>query len=225
LSSNLEKTLSFHFREFTPVLSCSDISKYVSIDLSIHRSLVDSVDVSDPLKMDLFIKNFLLKNNHKVAYGGYLEKRDLYDRSDYFNTDSKRNIHLGIDLWSPPSTDVISPLNGKIHSFANNQNFGDYGPTIILEHNLDDITFYTLYGHLSVCSLLDLEIGKYFNKGDVIAQLGTHHENGSYAPHLHFQIINNIGEFHGDYPGVCDEIDRDFYKKNCPDPNLILCLE
>lgn len=225
MSSNLEKTLSLHFREFTPVLACSDISKYVSIDLSIHSSFIDSIDVSDPLKMDLFINNFLLKNSSKVAYGGYLEKRNLYDRSDYFNTDGKRNIHLGIDLWSPSSTDVITPLDGKIHSFANNINFGDYGPTIILEHNLDDITFYTLYGHLSVRSLLDLEIGKHVDKGDVIAQLGTHVENGSYAPHLHFQIIENISSFHGDYPGVCDEKNRDFYKNNCPDPNLILCLE
>lgn len=225
MSNDLEKTLSLHFREFTPVLSYLDVSKYVSIDLSIYSDFIDSIDVSDPLKMDLLINNFLSKKSKKVAFGGYLEKRNLYERSEYFNTDRKRNIHLGIDLWCSPLTDVIAPLNGKIHSFANNLNFGDYGPTIILEHNLDDITFYTLYGHLSVRSLLDLEIGKSVDKGDIIAQLGTHLENGSYAPHLHFQIIDNIGSFHGDYPGVCDEKDKDFYKKNCLDPNIILCLE
>lgn len=222
MSHVLEKTLSNHFRGVTPVVSYFDPSKYISIDLSVKSQLLKTVDVSDPVKMDEFVKNFLLKNDKEVAFGGYFEKRNLYDRSDYFNGDSKRNIHLGIDLWCSAGTEVITPLKGKIHSFANNLNYGDYGPTIILEHELDDKVFYTLYGHLSIESLSNLKVGAEVNKGEVIAQLGTHEENGSYAPHLHFQIINDIGFYRGDYPGVSDTNNLEFYKNNCPDPTLIL---
>lgn len=224
MSNVLEKTLTNHFSEFTPVVSYLDSSNYISIDLSVNSNILSTVDISDPVKMDFFICDFLSKNNKKVAYGGYLEKRNLYDRSDYFNSDSKRNIHLGIDLWCPASTNVLAPLKGKIHSFANNLNFGDYGPTIILEHQLDGIVFYTLYGHLSIKSLLNLIVGTPVNQGEIIAQLGTYQENGSYAPHLHFQIINDIGFYRGDYPGVSDENNLEFYKNNCPDPDLILCI-
>lgn len=225
MSLHLETILSQHFTEFTPVLEHLNALDYIVIDLSTRSKLIKNVDISNPLSMDLCITTFLTENTKKVAYGGYLEKRNLYDRSNYFNVDSKRNIHLGIDLWSPAGTDVKVPLNGKIHSFANNLNFGDYGPTIILEHELEGELFFTLYGHLSTDSLKDLEVGKKYLKGETVAKLGNSEENGNYAPHLHFQIIKDLESYSGDYPGVSDEKSINFYKNNCPDPNLILGLE
>jgi murein DD-endopeptidase MepM/ murein hydrolase activator NlpD len=224
LSYDLEKTLSYNFKEFTTVLEFLDPSEYVSIDLSHQSSLIKNTDISNPLNMDLCITKYLSKKNKKVAYGGYLEKRNLYERSDYFNSGSKRNIHLGIDLWCSARTNVSSPLNGIIHSFANNLNFGDYGPTIILKHEINNQVFYTLYGHLSIDSFTELKRGEKVKKGEIFAQLGNSDENGNYAPHLHFQIIKDIGGFLGDYPGVSDESNLSFYKNNCPNPNLILGL-
>ena len=49
--------------------------------------------------------------------------------------------------------------------------------------------------------------------------------NGDYAPHLHFQIIKDVQDFVGDYPGVCSKMDLEFYKKNCLDPELLLRLQ
>ena len=49
--------------------------------------------------------------------------------------------------------------------------------------------------------------------------------NGDYPPHLHFQIINDLQGNFGDYLGVCSANELDFYKENCPDPNLILKLK
>ena len=43
-------------------------------------------------------------------------------------------------------------------------------------------------------------------------------------PHLHFQIIKNIENFEGDYPGVTSQNNLAFYRANCPDPNLVLKL-
>jgi murein DD-endopeptidase MepM/ murein hydrolase activator NlpD len=160
-----------------------------------------------------------------------LEKREIYNRSSHFNTqntqntENQRNIHLGIDLWCEANTPVLAALNGVIHSFKNNIAYGDYGPTIILEHRIDGITFFTLYGHLSLDSITNIKVGTEVKAGEIIGFLGNSEVNGDYPPHLHFQIINDLQGNFGDYLGVCSANELDFYKENCPDPNLILKLK
>lgn len=211
---------------FIPVI-CSEyqLSDYTLLDLSRTNTELDVEVLKDPDRHHKQLQEFLKEKNAKVAYGGYLEQRKLYDRSDYFQAahpDDTRNIHLGIDLWCEAGTEVITPLDGKIHSFQENTNFGDYGPTIILIHEIEGFTFHTLYGHLSKTSLEELEVGKTVKAGDQIAALGQPFENGDYAPHLHFQIVIDMEGNTGDYPGVCSKNTLEFYKQNCPDPNLLL---
>ena len=71
-------------------------------------------------------------------------------------------------------------------------------------------------------SIENLEIGTVFKKGQKMATLGDASVNGGYAPHLHFQIIKDIKNCLGDYPGVCSKNDLDYYLENCPDPNSLL---
>ena len=111
-----------------------------------------------------------------------------------------------------------------MHSFQDNTNYGDYGPTIILKHCIETVEFYTLYGHLNRSSIKTLHKNDQISKGQVIGWLGRSEVNGDYAPHLHFQIIKNIESYEGDYPGVSSQNDLAFYRANCPDPNLILKL-
>lgn len=201
------------------------LSKYVSIDLSTGNELLQEVDVSSSSSLENFINEHIEKHNGLVGFGGYHETRTIYERSTHFNTENERNIHLGVDLWCPAGTDVYTPLDATVHSFKNNTNYGDYGPTIILQHTINGIVFYTLYGHLSLPSIANLKIGQVFKQGEVIGALGDATVNGDYPPHLHFQIIKDIQEFKGDYPGVCNKKDLGFYLENCPDPNLLLKLE
>ena len=107
----------------------------------------------------------------------------------------------------------------------NNTNYGDYGPTLILKHKIEDELFYTLYGHLSLASIERIKVGVEVKQGEQIATLGTTEVNGDYPPHLHFQIIKDIQDYKGDYPGVCNQMDLEFYRGNCPDPNLLLGLK
>lgn len=199
-------------------------SEYFPLDLSVKNTDLDNFDLTSSSEFEKYIDGFLLKNNSKVAFGGYNEIRNLYKRSTVFKNDisEERNIHIGLDLWTKAGTTVLAALDSRIHSFQNNTSLGDYGPTIILEHQLEAVTFYTLYGHLSEQSLVELFVGKQFTKGEKIATLGNFPINGDYAPHLHFQIIKNIGDYKGDYPGVCAKKDLDFYLENCPNPNLLL---
>lgn len=199
-------------------------SDYIPVSLAADSEALRDKKPSTPQEYEAFFENYLQQNKARVAYGGYLEKRDLYQRSTVFNAPqtAERNIHIGLDLWIKAGTPVLAALDGVVHSFKNNTARGDYGPTIILKHTLNNCEFYTLYGHLSLESIALLKINQRVRKGESIATLGNAAVNGDYAPHLHFQLIKNIGDYQGDYPGVCSENDLAFYQHNCPDPNLLL---
>jgi murein DD-endopeptidase MepM/ murein hydrolase activator NlpD len=227
---------SAQFRAFLSSLSVSHFpllgpsfrnEDFCHLDLSVHNPELRSVDVSKINDLGQFVNSIISNNRAKVAYGGYLEQRGIYRRSSYFNQsdpDTERNIHLGLDLWIEAGTPVYAPLDGTLHSFKNNTNFGDYGPCLILEHQMESKLFYTLYGHLSLESLEGKKEGQSIKKGERIATLGRPEVNGTYPPHLHFQIIRDLEGNNGDYPGVSNLKDLEFYKQNCPDPNLLLGL-
>lgn len=199
-------------------------SKYTPINLSIFNDKLSKMDLSNSQEFEIFIKNHLQKNEAKVAFGGYNEERNLYKSSELFNDqeNEERNIHIGMDLWIKSETPILAALDGTVHSFNFNAGKGNYGPTIILKHAIENQNFYTLYGHLSVESIENLEIGIPFKKGQKIGTLGDSSVNGGYAPHLHFQIIKEIKDYLGDYPGVCSKNDLDYFLENCPNPNLLL---
>lgn len=200
---------------------------FCELDLSVFNDAIRPEVFESSVLLENFIWTEMKRNDAKVAIGGYLEPRGIYRRSTHFNegdTLTERNIHLGLDLWTEAGTPIFAPLNAEVHSFNNNQNFGDYGPTIILRHQVEGLEFYTLYGHLSLESLSNLGVGQKINKGKQIATLGTAEVNGDYPPHLHFQIIRDIENYKGDYPGVCSKIELGYYMQNCPNPDLLLRL-
>jgi murein DD-endopeptidase MepM/ murein hydrolase activator NlpD len=194
------------------------------LDLSAANLELNQLNIANATEFEAYIEQLLTKNKASVAYGGYNEIRNLYKRSAVFNDSNteERNIHIGLDLWIKVGTPVLAALDGKVHSFQFNNNLGDYGPTIILEHQLGNHFFYTLYGHLALESIASLKVGDSFAKGQQLAILGDATVNGDYAPHLHFQIIKKIENNFGDYPGVCSKNKLAYYLENCPDPNLLL---
>jgi len=217
LSDTVYPVLGNHF---TPQDFCT-------LDLSLSNKALASVDLSSVEALGDYVDAVIQTKQAKVAFGGYLEKRGIYQRSSYFKPSdplAERNIHLGLDLWLKAGSAVYAPLEGRLHSVANNTNFGDYGPTLILEHRVQAVLFYSLYGHLSLESLEAKQIGQPIGKGEMIGTLGSADVNGQYPPHLHFQIIRDLQNHRGDYPGVSNQEDLQFYQDNCPDPNLLLHL-
>lgn len=162
-----------------------------------------------------------------IMTGGYMEDRSIYN-SPVFASDAgePRTLHLGLDVFAAPGTSVFAPVEGYVHSFQVNGGQLDYGPTIILQHELEDgLVFWTLYGHLSEESLFGLEEGDLIAAGETLAELGEANTNGGWAPHLHFQIMLDLQGRSGDFPGVCKRSERDKWAAICPDPSVLLGLK
>jgi murein DD-endopeptidase MepM/ murein hydrolase activator NlpD len=195
----------------------------LQFDFTAANTDLSADDVADTPKFSAWVNKKLQTSGCRYGIGGYMEHRTLYARSSHFNTEGEpRRLHLGVDLWAPAGTLVYAPLQGRVHSFQDNNHFGDYGPTIILEHQLHDLTLYSLYGHLNRESLKELYEGMPVAVNQQIAALGAEAENGGWPPHLHFQLMFDMQGYRGDYPGVCRYSEREIYQRNIPDPEWIL---
>ncbi len=162
-----------------------------------------------------------------VGIGRYNECRLIY-ANDMFSAEAEempehRTVHLGIDLYKSSGSPVYAPISGVVHSLEDNAAPLDYGPTIILEHKISETdSFYTLYGHLSSESLTGLEVGRPVESGRQIGTIGEPPANGGWTPHVHFQIILDLLDGSGTFPGVARPSEREVWMSICPDPNLIL---
>ena len=137
----------------------------------------------------------------------------------------ERTIHVGLDIGGPAQTSIYAFDDGIIHSFADNDVDGSYGPTIITQHELliegEEQTIWVLHGHLSSESLDDLVVGNRIKKGDQIGTMGDEHENGGWPPHVHIQLSLIEPEV-PDLEGVVTPEHREDALKRYPDPRNIL---
>ncbi len=197
-------------------------------DLSVDTSLFDAeMSQKEPTAISARLFQEMESAGATVGIGRYGEARLLYKAEQYeVETDEMpewRTIHLGVDLFMESGTPVYAPMDGKIHSFNNNTDPLDYGPAIILEHETTGgDRFFTLYGHLSLDSLDEMQVGLRIEKGQALARIGDSKINGGWPPHLHFQIIIDIFDETGTFPGVARPSLQDVWKSICPDPNIIL---
>lgn len=198
------------------------------LDLSVGSlAMGTSTTLLDPDKLDRQVTHLMDDSNATLAIGKYNEARAFYTTDAFAISGndalSWRTIHTGMDFFAKSGEHVFSVLDGTIHSFANNQAERDYGPTIIMEHKVaGDLTFYTLYGHLTTDSISSIHVGQSVKKGQVIGRIGSRNENGNWPSHLHFQIILNTLGKQGDFPGVAQTQQRALWTSISPDPWLLL---
>ncbi len=224
MKSKLENVLTKNQVYFHPVVEF-DAAKDHLLHLDFTASNKELTDelIGDTSKLSHYVNQKIKSASAKYGIGGYAEKRVLYRQKDHFKlSEEARSIHLGIDIWGTAGTNVYAPLGGMVHSFAFNNHPGDYGATIILQHQIETIQFHTLYGHVSLKDISVLTEGQYINRGELFAHFGSPHENGDWPPHLHFQIIEEMWLSKGDYPGVCSASEKKKFLHNSPDADLIL---
>jgi len=200
----------------------------IVLDLGVESELVNAADLG-PYSRNFtdLIFGHMRKHGAKIGIGRYDEARSIYMSDAYRQVGDQmpemRTIHLGMDLNLSAGSPVFAIFDGTIHSFQDNAQLFDYGPTIIIEHAIDAKRhFYTLYGHLDRDSLNKLEVGMAVTAGDKIAEIGDSDVNGGWPPHLHFQIITDMLGQKGNFNGVAPPSQRNIWKSISPDPNLIL---
>jgi len=217
------QSLSFSLYSVFKDLNCTEI---VVPDMSVagtflpHRSVFDDASL-----FENSIYQWQRSYPNSLALNGYLEVRPFYSTDAYKKEGNDgpeyRTTHLGVDVWVAADTPFYSPLSGTVFSVFNNNNDKDYGPTLILKHEVGNHTFYTLYGHLSTNTLSLHQKDDFVEQGQLLGYIGHPKENGNWAPHLHFQIILDMLGYEHDFPGVAFPKDKDLWKTICPDPSLL----
>jgi 4-aminobutyrate aminotransferase-like enzyme/Ser/Thr protein kinase RdoA (MazF antagonist) len=217
---------------FAPVVEPDPkTARHLVFDLSVDSRELGGLDEwADPAFATEKLFDRMKAAGAQLGIGRYDEVRALYS-SPVFRVEGNcgpewRTVHTGLDLFLEPGSPVFAPLAGVVHSFRNNGNPLDYGPTIVLRHEVagGTLSFYTLYGHLSEDSLAGLETGMAVQRGSRIARIGNYPVNGGWPPHLHFQIITDLLDREGDFPGVALPGQRAIWLNLSPDPNLMVNL-
>lgn len=222
LFTKYAKTTNWSIEELIPTSQNLEITP---LDLSIASTFVGNFsNYINSDKLDNKI-NQLISEKDVLLVGGYGEVRPFYT-TDAFKIKTNegyehRTIHIGVDFWTKPNTAIHALEDGEIYGCFNNDHPKDYGPTLILKHQVEHLEFYTLYGHLTKSSLIDKFVGKKIKKGEKIAEIGFSTENGNWAPHLHFQVILDMLGHQTDFIGVSSPSNWVIFSSICPDPNLL----
>ncbi|UCE10308.1 MAG: aminotransferase class III-fold pyridoxal phosphate-dependent enzyme [Candidatus Thorarchaeota archaeon] len=204
---------------------------HVVFDLSAGSTEFGTLgDLMEIEKWSRMIEARLRDELAEYGVGRYDEARLIYAGDQYslmgIDGPESRTVHLAIDLFLESGTPLFAPLDGTIHSFRNNDSPLDNGPTIVVEHSIEnsDLKFYTLYAHLSLDSIDNLVKGSSIRKGDKIGEVGEYPTNGGWPSHLHFQVIVDMIGREGDFFGAASPNRRQLWKSISPDPNVILGL-
>ncbi|HET8829702.1 MAG TPA: peptidoglycan DD-metalloendopeptidase family protein [Pelobium sp.] len=221
----INQLLIKHQAGFYPLVDFdADFEKFITLDFTANNNALTAELLENTPLFCNYMDSELSKESAKFGIGGYMEHRTVYARSKHFDgaAGEPRRLHLGVDVWGKALTSVYAFMDATVHSFAFNDNFGDYGATIILQHSLENTTFYSLYGHLSLQSLDGLSKGMFIKKGTKFCEFGITTENGHWPPHLHFQLMTNMEGREGDYPGVAKLSEKELWLSKIPDANLVL---
>ena len=139
-----------------------------------------------------FSEGYDPERNLKYPYGvgKYNEHRPTMYEGEQFHYETslhQRTVHIGIDIAAPVQTDIYAFEKGVVYAVGNNDLPYDYGPTLITKHGsrFGNLCFVwsSIYigSHKVVC-------WRFFEKGEVLTQVGSKMENGGWNPHLHFQL-------------------------------------
>ena len=133
------------------------------------------------------IFNELKNSGKKWGIGEYLEERKNILRGSINIINEKRIYHLGLDIIVPYNSVVFCPLDGYVHKLGKETQKGNYGGYLILKHQVNNQTFYSLYGHLKTPH--KVQLGEKILAGQELALIGKESDSGGWFCHLHLQII------------------------------------
>ncbi|RMB59174.1 aminotransferase class III-fold pyridoxal phosphate-dependent enzyme [Dokdonia sinensis] len=217
----------FNLEQLFPTINRTEVHP---LDLSVFSTWIGhEIDFNNLDWFQYKIDQLQKEVPDKIIAGGYLEPRPLYTddsfdtKGDYGN--QSRSVHLGVDFWLPAGTPVHAILEGEVVTATYQKQHKNYGGLIILKHQEGELTFYTLYGHLSRVITEAVRVGDLVKSGGCIGYLGAPDDNGAWAPHLHFQVHLSLLNYVDDFPGVAFQHEIESWQSICPDPMQLFGID
>ncbi|MGQ0648808.1 MAG: phosphotransferase, partial [Gemmatimonadaceae bacterium] len=168
------------------------------------------------------------EHGFEIGIGAWGEARAIYTAPVFESkviSGGRRNVHLGLDIFTDAGVELHSPLPGRVVATANCERPQDYGGVLLLEHRTGDgLAFRTLWGHLEPESLQSLRPGQAVAAGDTVALLGSRDVNGGWVPHLHLQIVCTGEDDPAEIIGVGEPELLDLWTELYPDPTRLAGL-
>ena len=156
-------------------------------DFSSNNPKTLEYNASDFKQFNCMIFDELDKSSHQWGIGRYLEERKNMLRNYPNIVEEKRYYHLGLDVIVPFDTPMFSPLDAEVFKIGKETKVGNYGGYIILKHEINEVVFYSLYGHLKTPHLVSS--GEKVQAGQEFARIGEESDSGGWFCHVHLQIL------------------------------------
>ena len=100
------------------------------------------------------------------------------------------SFHQGTDFDPGMGTPIAAVADGVVTEVGNPS--GSFGVYAIIRHDIDGVTFSTLYGHMELGSLR-LSLGQHVTRGQLVGLVGS--TGASTGAHLHFGVEDGSGTF------------------------------
>jgi len=187
-----------------------------------HEPLAAASAAQDHAGADHAYAELAKEHGFTLGLGPWGERRIIYT-APFFESvlvkGTRRNVHLGLDIFAPAGTEMFTPLAAKVVAATINPEPQDYGGLLLLEHEPEpDLRFWTLWGHLEHASVRERRIGERLEAGARVARLGDQAENGGWVPHVHLQLSTAAYDDVGIIPGVGEEAFVDVWEDLFPRP-------
>ncbi|MBI3046189.1 MAG: peptidoglycan DD-metalloendopeptidase family protein [Candidatus Harrisonbacteria bacterium] len=188
------------------------------------RLKISPKEITNPDKCAQLVKQIHKELGLVWSCGGWLENREKLLAETYLK-ETKSWIHLGIDINVPVGTPVLATANGVVHLVDSDfPEKGGWGNFVIIEHQIAEVKFYSIYGHLASTALVNED--KTVLAGEAVGKVGTTKENGFWFPHTHFQLISETEMRRQEKPFTLDGYgspkNLDYLRENYPNPLTVL---
>ena len=151
-----------NYKDINPYVFCANNPiKYIDLDGRL---------LGDP------IKNPEIRRNQASNLFGLVRR----------NSDDSVRPHQGFDYYAPEGTDVLAVQDGLVVNV--NDNNGDYGKSVTIQHDYNGESVYSFYAHLSEISI---KSGDFVLENSIIGKSGTSgNAKGMIGKdqHLHFEL-------------------------------------
>lgn len=156
-------------------------------DFSSNNPKTSEYNLTDFHEFNQMIFEEMDNSSCQWGIGRYLEERKNLLRAYPNIIEEQRYYHLGLDIVAPYDTPMYCPLEAEVFKVGKEQQLGNYGGYIMLKHNINEVVFYSFYGHLKTPHTV--RVGDQIKAGEEFTRIGQESDSGGWFCHTHLQIL------------------------------------